>query len=244
MNGGDPSFLTSPGYFLRLFWRLRWGRLGSEFRGALASRGNLRGMGFRRPWPWPLAGQAACPEFPRWIDPALALQLGLRERWRDFHAPATASMRQEQATLDDLGDSCWYETRFRHDEGAWMPVEMRYPFFDPRIVEFLTALPRFLVSDKWILRRAMQDLLPEPIVSRRKTPFRGDLLKDWICANGPGLCQLAAEACAAGFVDSDAYADTVAKYRANSSSRSPWDSIHLVAPIALAKWLGNAQNGS
>lgn len=243
-EGGDPSLLVSPGHFLQLFWRLRWGRLGAEVRGALASRGNLRGMGFRRPWPWPVPEQSARPEFPRWIDPALALRLGLRERWRDFHAPTTPSTSREQATLDDLVDSAWYETRFRHDEGAWTPIEMRYPFFDPRIVEFLMALPRFLVSDKWILRRAMEGMLPEPIISRRKTPFQGDLLRDWLLASGPGLCQLPARAFDAGFVDPGEYASAVAVYRANSQSRSPWDSIHLVAPVALAKWLGSAQNES
>lgn len=53
-----------------------------------------------------------------------------------------------------------------------IPMEVRYPFLDHRIVEFAYRLPpEFLIRDgfhKWILREAMRGLLPDSIVDRRR----------------------------------------------------------------------------
>ncbi|MFL6623393.1 MAG: asparagine synthase (glutamine-hydrolyzing) [Sulfurifustis sp.] len=52
-----------------------------------------------------------------------------------------------------------------------LPMEGRCPFLDYRVVELATTLPvTYLVRDgwhKWILRKAMEDLLPREIVWRR-----------------------------------------------------------------------------
>jgi asparagine synthase (glutamine-hydrolysing) len=49
--------------------------------------------------------------------------------------------------------------------------EVRLPFLDHELVQFVFSLPaRFKINDgwtKWILRKSMHDLLPEPIVWRR-----------------------------------------------------------------------------
>ena len=52
-----------------------------------------------------------------------------------------------------------------------IPMEVRCPYLDHRVVEIATRLPTsYLIRDgwhKWILRMAMEDLLPEEVVWRR-----------------------------------------------------------------------------
>ncbi|HEY6333077.1 MAG TPA: asparagine synthase (glutamine-hydrolyzing) [Blastocatellia bacterium] len=53
-----------------------------------------------------------------------------------------------------------------------IPIEVRYPFLDHRLIEFAAALPlSYLIRDgwlKWILRKAMENVLPQSVVWRRK----------------------------------------------------------------------------
>jgi len=55
-------------------------------------------------------------------------------------------------------------------------VEGRYPFLDHRVVEFAAGLPpnqkmRVLV-EKFILKRAARDLVPDSVIQRTKQPYR------------------------------------------------------------------------
>jgi asparagine synthase (glutamine-hydrolysing) len=54
-------------------------------------------------------------------------------------------------------------------------IESRVPFLDHPLVEFAASLPTRLklrgTTTKWILREAMRDLLPAPILARRKMGF-------------------------------------------------------------------------
>ena len=54
-------------------------------------------------------------------------------------------------------------------------IESRVPFLDHPLVEFVAGLPeRFKIrgmTTKWVLREAMRDALPAPILSRRKMGF-------------------------------------------------------------------------
>lgn len=53
-----------------------------------------------------------------------------------------------------------------------IPIEVRYPFLDHRLIEFAARLPvTYLLRDgwsKWLLRKAMADVLPDSVVWRRK----------------------------------------------------------------------------
>lgn len=54
-------------------------------------------------------------------------------------------------------------------------LEVRVPFTDHKLVEFATRLPPALrlrgMQDKYILKRAVGDLLPEPVLRRKKLGF-------------------------------------------------------------------------
>jgi asparagine synthase (glutamine-hydrolysing) len=55
-------------------------------------------------------------------------------------------------------------------------VEGRYPFLDHRVVEFATKLPINLkmkvLDQKYLLKRAVQGMIPESIRARHKQPYR------------------------------------------------------------------------
>jgi asparagine synthase (glutamine-hydrolysing) len=90
-------------------------------------------------------------------------------------SPAPA--RIEQLLVDRVGD--WqmnYWLRVANISSMGVPIEIRSPLLDHRVVELAFSLPvGFLIRDgwlKWILRHAMRELLPEEIVWRpRKTGF-------------------------------------------------------------------------
>ncbi|OQM73433.1 asparagine synthase (glutamine-hydrolyzing) [Manganibacter manganicus] len=66
-------------------------------------------------------------------------------------------------------------------------IEGRFPFLDHRVVEFASRLPPEMklkgLTEKHILRRAAQDLLPPAILERPKQPYQAP---DSLAFTGPG----------------------------------------------------------
>jgi len=58
-------------------------------------------------------------------------------------------------------------------------VEGRFPFLDHRVIEFCNSLPPRLklcgLNEKWLLKEAVRDLLPDSIRNRRKRPYRAPI---------------------------------------------------------------------
>jgi asparagine synthase (glutamine-hydrolysing) len=58
-------------------------------------------------------------------------------------------------------------------------VEGRFPFLDHRVVEFCNNLPPYLklrgLNEKYLLKRAVQDLLPPSTWQRPKQPYRAPI---------------------------------------------------------------------
>jgi asparagine synthase (glutamine-hydrolysing) len=109
--------------------------------------------------------------------------------------------------------SPWWPSLFEslHPAATRRPIEVRYPFFDRRVVEAALALPSYpWCVGKIVLREAASGLLPDDVRRRPKTPFAGDpvglrrqtSLDDAvrILRAGPGLDR---------FVDVSAFAATV-----------------------------------
>ena len=242
-DGSDPSMQVSADYCAALFWGLRWRQLANEIHGSLAARGTWRGLGLRRIVPWRSRSRPLGNEIPRWIDSRFAARLALAERWRAYHDSPKGTGRREQAALDELEDAAWYETRFRQDEGDWTPVEVRYPFFDPRVIEFLMGVPQFLTVDKWVLRRAMSSWLPVEITARPKVPFRGDMLRTWMLRKGRDAFNSWPLHEVASYIDAKEYEAAIDRFFLDGRTPTPWESILLVAPVGLAVWLQNGRSG-
>ena len=80
-----------------------------------------------------------------------------------------------------------------HSQGDRMlmgnSVEGRFPFLDHRVAEFAARLPDHAklpgLREKYILRRAVQPLLPAEIVRREKRPYRAPILRAFMGPDAP-----------------------------------------------------------
>lgn len=159
-------------------------RRNRDFRRLLSETANYLWI---RPFPWRgirarllrLTGRDPTRrEFPKWLALDFSRRLNLAERWKDYgehpplvfvhpiHPRAHASLSLPQWTL-----------MFEQENAGVMhhAVEIRYPFLDLRIVEYLLGLPPFpWFFQKMLLRESMAGRLPERVRTRRKTPMQGD----------------------------------------------------------------------
>jgi asparagine synthase (glutamine-hydrolysing) len=117
-------------------------------------------------------------KFPAWLAPEFKRQANLAVRWEEgrklpkswmthpIHRKGYASLSLPEWTLMfEQGDAGM----------THYPVEIRYPFLDLRVVNYLLALPPFpWFFQKMLLREAMAGRLPERVRTRPKTPLQGD----------------------------------------------------------------------
>jgi asparagine synthase (glutamine-hydrolysing) len=117
--------------------------------------------------------------YPRWLQPDFARRLNLQERAREWSEVPTERphpvLPKAHASLSLPQWSAMFE---QESPGITQcPVEVRHPFLDLRVVNFLLALPPFpLFFEKQLLREAVAGRLPESVRTRRKTPLAGSPL--------------------------------------------------------------------
>ena len=119
------------------------------------------------------------PQYPVWICESFAKRISLEERVREYWKSSVDKHKtagQRPATLRALQSKLWTPLFEGYDPGATrLPLEVRHPFMDVRLVEYLLAIPTTpWCVNKHILRCAMKDRLPEAVVNRPKTPLAGD----------------------------------------------------------------------
>jgi asparagine synthase (glutamine-hydrolysing) len=112
--------------------------------------------------------------FPEWIDESFAMRTNLRERLRDFWVKSEDGKRP--AAMRALKSNIWTALFEGYDPVATrLNLEVRHPFIDLRLVEYLLAIPAVpWCVDKHILRCAMKNKLPEAVLNRHKTGLAGD----------------------------------------------------------------------
>jgi len=119
-------------------------------------------------------------EYPRWLAADFARRLNLPERAKQWSRLPRDSSPHPVLTAGhgSLSAPHWSQLFELQNAGVThCPVEVRHPFFDLRIVNYLLALPPFpLFFEKKLLREAVAGRLPESIRTRRKSPLAGDPL--------------------------------------------------------------------
>lgn len=177
-EGSDNLMSCQPLVKLRRLWR-NGRRAQTVFEGAKHAiarfkapdgvRGPLRRV-FK-----PASPDSTKPAFPEWLNPALVDELALKERWSnpvpwirwDEHP-------QHPKSYGSLFFPQWRYMFERQDPAyTQVSVEVRYPFLDLRLVEYLLAIPSMpWFFRKFLLREAMRRRLPEKIRKRPKTPLQ------------------------------------------------------------------------
>jgi len=125
----------------------------------------------------------AAPILPQWLAPDFAARLNVHERLKDPNTSAGGPLHpilpKAHASLSLPQWSNLFELQ---DPGVTKClVQMRHPFLDLRVVNFLLALPPFpLFMEKKLLRDAMAGRVPESVRTRKKTPLAGDPLQQYL----------------------------------------------------------------
>lgn len=135
-------------------------------------------------FPWDTVLERA--DLTQLLDPALATALDLPAHRAALHKAACAELEHLPGTTPAEAalrrDSYLNLTRFlpclldRADRlSMGVGLEVRVPFLDHRLVEYVFNVPwsmkTFDGREKSLLRAAVADLLPAPVLARRKSPY-------------------------------------------------------------------------
>lgn len=116
---------------------------------------------------------------PVWIAADLAGRFDLKERWSqrpEVRQGVIDGWPRRPRAQSVMGSPIWPAMFDRHDaEHLGVPLEVRFPFADLALVEFLMNIPAVpWCIDKYIARRAVTDRLPLAVIARPKSPMAGD----------------------------------------------------------------------
>jgi len=141
----------------------------------------LRG-GFRtrlRQW---MGHKDPLTEFPQWLEPHFVERQNLRRRLQELQESPKPIHPWYPIAFAGLSTRFWSYV-FETEDAGWtgVPVELRAPFLDPRLLRFLLRVPPVpWCMEKALLREAMRGMLPEEVRERPKTPLLGDPIKCFI----------------------------------------------------------------
>ncbi len=182
--GGDPALLASPSYVSSMLRRLRLIDVAS---GALTYALTCRAIppiGVRTFIRRCLKGKPERwrPDYPEWVNRDFERRLALHARWEELTRaePQLDHPFRPEAHEQFASPSPYWANLFESmDPGVTRtPLEVRHPFFDVRLVEFLLALPPLpWFLNKALLRLAMRNVLPEEVRVRPKAPLAGNPLE-------------------------------------------------------------------
>jgi asparagine synthase (glutamine-hydrolysing) len=172
---GDALLSESPRRYFRALLRDRkLVRLAVEAAGYSLSERKILPKGIwrgRKP-----SNADTAPPFPAWLNVDLVNRLGLRARWREWHTRTKLDHPVRPYAHHVLGHIMRRSNFFDgyHATLTGVPLEVRHPFLDLRVIAYCLALPPFpWCVRKEMLRRAMRGVLPEGVRSRPKTPLAG-----------------------------------------------------------------------
>jgi asparagine synthase (glutamine-hydrolysing) len=119
-------------------------------------------------------------------------------------------------------------------------VEGRFPFLDRDVVDFADALPArhklFGLEEKYLLKRAFADLVPDDILHRQKQPYRAPDAASFFTPGRPGWFEEAMTEhaiAAAGVFEPSLVAGLVAKCsRTGGENMSNTDNMRIVAIVS------------
>jgi asparagine synthase (glutamine-hydrolysing) len=191
---------------------------------------------------------------PRWDSTSVIksmLSADLRERIsRADKEDVVAAMPPGSEDWDPLSRGQWLEMTtllagyILASQGDRMlmanSVEGRFPFLDRDVVEFANALPArhklFGLEEKYLLKRAFEDLVPEEIIQRPKQPYRAPDAASFFAANRPAwFDELMSERAiaAAGVFEPSAVAGLLAKgRRTGGENMSNTDNMRVLAIVS------------
>ena len=119
-----------------------------------------------------------CPELLSWLSPREFVDNRYQETLSTVDKrPDLSPLESRMKEMMVLNLRWFMQTLLdRKDRmSMWSGLEIRVPFCDKRIVEYLYTVPweykDYKGREKGLLRHAFRDLLPEEVVTRKKSPY-------------------------------------------------------------------------
>jgi asparagine synthase (glutamine-hydrolysing) len=189
--GADPAFSCRiTVHFRKLLKAGQFGRALADAARYLMTENRLSRLYVRTRWRILFGSKDQLSTYPMWLEEGLEKRLGLGDRWETFRHAAAPSGSARPEAHEAMIAPFWAGLFEGYDAGMTrVPVEIRHPFFDLRLVNFLLALPTLpWCSDKQLLRDAARGVLPDAVRLRRKSPLPADPLNallqqpgaDWV----------------------------------------------------------------
>ncbi len=188
-----------------------------------------------------LTGRVADSDLPGWIDAGFARRTGLAERARAI-PPRRSRDAARQAIHESFRQTPWDRSSHWYDQhAAAFGIEVRHPFLDRRLIEFLVSIPPAQIYkvdlSKRLLRQAMAGLLPEAVRLRHAKTNLNTFL-DFSLGGGrrDRIERLLATPLATdlGILDRK---HLLAAYKRSQDGGSGEFDLRLWNPIALEVWL-------
>jgi asparagine synthase (glutamine-hydrolysing) len=109
--------------------------------------------------------------YPEWLEPEFAARSGCRERWHGAQRRPVPRHPVRPRGYDSFSDPRWQLLFESCDlNGAATGTEVRHPFLDLRVLQFMLAVPPMpWCRNKLLIRTAMRTALPPEVIGRRKT---------------------------------------------------------------------------
>jgi len=235
----DTLFAGSSTYFPHLLKSGRWFRLISDAYSHRRNSGSLSGTYLRtsaRDYAQKFTGKSPWqPAMPNWLNREFGARVNLEERWMAIWQK-----------WSEFSDSCgqlqrpWLCQAFENYESLAMPLRVRHPFSDIRLVEFMLRVPNYMQYNKRVLREAMKQMLPPAIVCRPKESLAGDVVREKMLA---GLYnQSPALKVIDRYINEDIYKSNFELFTKRNHENTTWSAWLINAPIALAYWITNRMN--
>jgi asparagine synthase (glutamine-hydrolysing) len=110
-------------------------------------------------------------DYPEWLNSSFEHRLQLRERWRVLNSPVASRHTIRPKAYSSLQCPRWQAMFEGFDPGVTKtPFEVRHPFVDIRMLQFLLAVPPLpWCRSKYLFRKSMAGRLPPEVLRRRKT---------------------------------------------------------------------------
>ena len=218
-----------------------WGRLAKELPPYLRKRKSPLPGAVRRVKK-AFGNDEVHPKFPEWVSKDFVERFRLKERaaeWRELPKwrPHPILPRGHAS----LGLPQWSHLFEMQNPGVThFPVEMRHPFLDLRVANFLLALPPFpLYMEKKLLREVLVGRVPEGVRTRKKTPLAGNPLEHYAARDeSKWMREVRWEKDIQAYVNTRTLEETLRAAMEKSEMESKMNRMEpVVRPICLNFWL-------
>jgi asparagine synthase (glutamine-hydrolysing) len=233
-QGGDAPFSRSGLYYKNLLYAGKFLKLAKETRNHFKLTRTLRGMGLRSVFmPFQKKEGFVDKPLPYWISTEFARRNDLENRWNAWWD----EWNSRTDAHAQLGCS-WLSHILASYEELKMPIVVRHPFYDVRLINFLLGLPNYITNKKYVLREAMNGILPNAVVTRPKTVPDGDVLRIKLSLYSNQIrIRSALDKVGDTYINKSKHNAAFNKYLEGEGMESTWSSGIIIAPAALNYWL-------